>query len=114
MMHKTFWECLEAQLKEDPPTYGHVIKLVAEIKEARQRWGGGQGHVDCSSSLTFFHLWSDVGILEFRFCFVQLILDGVITEMLLSYMFMLEGGQLQTTRAGFEPGFVFCQAETGK
>eukprot|EP00066_Takifugu_rubripes_P015831 XP_011605097.1 PREDICTED: T-complex protein 11-like protein 1 [Takifugu rubripes] len=33
MMHKTFWECLEAQLKEDPPTYGHVIKLVAEIKE---------------------------------------------------------------------------------
>ncbi|TWW76272.1 T-complex protein 11-like protein 1 [Takifugu flavidus] len=65
MMHKTFWECLEAQLKEDPPTYGHVIKLVAEIKEARQRWGGGgggggQGHVDCSSSLTFFHLWSDM------------------------------------------------------
>uniref|UniRef100_H3CCZ2 T-complex 11, testis-specific-like 1 n=1 Tax=Tetraodon nigroviridis TaxID=99883 RepID=H3CCZ2_TETNG len=34
IMHKTFWDCLEAQLNEDPPAYGHVIKLVAEIKEA--------------------------------------------------------------------------------
>ncbi|XP_068169001.1 T-complex protein 11-like protein 1 [Antennarius striatus] len=33
IMHKAFWDCLEEQLKEDPPTYGHAIKLVAEIKE---------------------------------------------------------------------------------
>lgn len=38
IMHATFWDCLEAQLKEDPPAYGHVIKLVAEIKEARHWW----------------------------------------------------------------------------
>lgn len=35
IMHKAFWDCLESQLKEDPPTYGHAIKLVAEIKEVR-------------------------------------------------------------------------------
>nr|XP_046250833.1 T-complex protein 11-like protein 1 [Scatophagus argus] len=33
IMHKAFWDCLEAQLKEDPPTYAHAIKLLAEIKE---------------------------------------------------------------------------------
>ncbi|XP_036962247.1 T-complex protein 11-like protein 1 isoform X2 [Acanthopagrus latus] len=33
IMHKAFWDCLEDQLKEDPPTYGHAIKLLAEIKE---------------------------------------------------------------------------------
>ncbi|XP_030587766.1 T-complex protein 11-like protein 1 [Archocentrus centrarchus] len=33
IMHKAFWDCLEAQLKEDPPSYGHAIKLLAEIKE---------------------------------------------------------------------------------
>ncbi|XP_019116902.1 T-complex protein 11-like protein 1 [Larimichthys crocea] len=33
IMHKAFWDCLEAQMKEDPPTYGHAIKLLAEIKE---------------------------------------------------------------------------------
>lgn len=33
IVHKAFWDCLEAQLKEDPPTYGHSIKLLAEIKE---------------------------------------------------------------------------------
>lgn len=38
IMHTAFWDCLEAQLKEDPPAYGHVIKLVAEIKEARPRF----------------------------------------------------------------------------
>lgn len=38
IMHKAFWDCLEAQLKEDPPTYGHAIKLLAEIKEVRQRF----------------------------------------------------------------------------
>lgn len=35
IMHKAFWDCLEAQLKEDPPSYGHAIKLLAEIKEVR-------------------------------------------------------------------------------
>lgn len=33
IMHKAFWDCLEAQLKDDPPTYEHAIKLLAEIKE---------------------------------------------------------------------------------
>ncbi|XP_044049419.1 T-complex protein 11-like protein 1 isoform X1 [Siniperca chuatsi] len=33
IMHKAFWDCLEAQLKENPPSYGHAIKLLAEIKE---------------------------------------------------------------------------------
>lgn len=35
IMHKAFWDCLEAQLKEDPPSYEHAIKLLAEIKEVR-------------------------------------------------------------------------------
>nr|XP_056707545.1 T-complex protein 11-like protein 1 [Euleptes europaea] len=34
IVHRAFWECLEAQLKEDPPSYDHAIKLVGEIKEA--------------------------------------------------------------------------------
>nr|XP_057931277.1 T-complex protein 11-like protein 1 [Doryrhamphus excisus] len=33
IMHKAFWDCLEAQLKEDPPQYMHAIKLLAEMKE---------------------------------------------------------------------------------
>ncbi|KAG7523395.1 hypothetical protein JOB18_045872 [Solea senegalensis] len=33
IMHKAFWDCLDAQLKEDPPSYEHAIKLLAEIKE---------------------------------------------------------------------------------
>ncbi|XP_047453104.1 T-complex protein 11-like protein 1 [Mugil cephalus] len=33
IMHKAFWDCLEAQMMEDPPSYGHAIKLLAEIKE---------------------------------------------------------------------------------
>ncbi|XP_010770814.1 T-complex protein 11-like protein 1 isoform X2 [Notothenia coriiceps] len=33
IMHKAFWECLEAQLTDEPQTYGHLIKLLAEIKE---------------------------------------------------------------------------------
>ncbi|MEQ2205705.1 hypothetical protein XENOCAPTIV_010280 [Xenoophorus captivus] len=32
-MHKAFWDCLETQLKEDPPSYEHAIKLLGEIKE---------------------------------------------------------------------------------
>uniref|UniRef100_A0A8D0L764 T-complex 11 like 1 n=1 Tax=Sphenodon punctatus TaxID=8508 RepID=A0A8D0L764_SPHPU len=33
IVHKAFWDCLEAQLSDDPPTYDHAIKLVGEIKE---------------------------------------------------------------------------------
>ncbi|XP_040836244.1 T-complex protein 11-like protein 1 [Ochotona curzoniae] len=33
IVHKAFWDCLSAQLGEDPPTYDHAIKLVGEIKE---------------------------------------------------------------------------------
>ncbi|XP_072242700.1 T-complex protein 11-like protein 1 [Leuresthes tenuis] len=33
IMHKAFWDCLEAQLREEPPSYDHAIKLLAEIKE---------------------------------------------------------------------------------
>lgn len=33
IMHKAFWDYLEDQLKGDPPTYTHAIKLLAEIKE---------------------------------------------------------------------------------
>ncbi|KAM6159294.1 T-complex protein 11-like protein 1 [Rhynchocyon petersi] len=33
IVHKAFWDCLSAQLNEDPPTYDHAIKLVGEIKE---------------------------------------------------------------------------------
>lgn len=33
IMHKAFWDSLESQLKEDPPSYDHAIKLLAEIKE---------------------------------------------------------------------------------
>ncbi|XP_070618461.1 T-complex protein 11-like protein 1 isoform X2 [Erythrolamprus reginae] len=33
IVHKAFWDCLEAQLKESPPSYDHAIKLVGEIKE---------------------------------------------------------------------------------
>ncbi|KAJ0069561.1 hypothetical protein NL108_008512, partial [Boleophthalmus pectinirostris] len=32
-MHKAFWDCLESQLKKDPPSYDHAIKLLSEIKE---------------------------------------------------------------------------------
>ncbi|XP_062973391.1 T-complex protein 11-like protein 1 isoform X2 [Elgaria multicarinata webbii] len=33
IVHKAFWNSLETQLKEDPPSYDHAIKLVGEIKE---------------------------------------------------------------------------------
>ncbi|XP_013886109.1 T-complex protein 11-like protein 1 [Austrofundulus limnaeus] len=32
-MHKAFWDCLEAQLKEEPPSYEHSVRLLGEIKE---------------------------------------------------------------------------------
>ncbi|XP_030741720.1 T-complex protein 11-like protein 1 isoform X1 [Echinops telfairi] len=33
IVHKAFWDCLSAQLSEDPPAYDHAIRLVGEIKE---------------------------------------------------------------------------------
>ncbi|XP_032894642.1 T-complex protein 11-like protein 1 [Amblyraja radiata] len=33
IMKKAFWDCLQAQLNEDPPVYDHAIKLLSEIKE---------------------------------------------------------------------------------
>lgn len=35
IVHRAFWDSLEAQLKEDPPSYEHAIKLLGEIKEVR-------------------------------------------------------------------------------
>ncbi|KAM4553256.1 T-complex protein 11-like protein 1 [Fundulus diaphanus] len=46
-MHKAFWDCLETQLKEDPPSYEHAIKLLGEIKETLQSFlllGHGRLH----------------------------------------------------------------------
>ncbi|XP_053576386.1 T-complex protein 11-like protein 1 [Bombina bombina] len=33
IVHKAFWDCLEAQFNEDPPVYDHAIILLGEIKE---------------------------------------------------------------------------------
>uniref|UniRef100_A0A8C1XKM0 T-complex 11, testis-specific-like 1 n=1 Tax=Cyprinus carpio TaxID=7962 RepID=A0A8C1XKM0_CYPCA len=33
IMHKAFWDCLESQLNDDPPSYSHAVTLVGEIKE---------------------------------------------------------------------------------
>ncbi|XP_043915465.1 T-complex protein 11-like protein 1 [Protopterus annectens] len=33
IMRKAFWDCLEAQLNENPPEYDHAVKLLEEIKE---------------------------------------------------------------------------------
>ncbi|XP_077121696.1 T-complex protein 11-like protein 2 [Ranitomeya variabilis] len=33
IVHKAFWDCLESELKEDPPKYDHAIKLFDEIRE---------------------------------------------------------------------------------
>ncbi|XP_062928575.1 T-complex protein 11-like protein 2 [Mobula hypostoma] len=33
IVHKAFWDCLEAQLKQDPPEYEHALLLLGEIKE---------------------------------------------------------------------------------
>ncbi|MBN3294099.1 T11L1 protein, partial [Polypterus senegalus] len=33
IVHKAFWDSLETQLSENPPTYDHAIKLLGEIKE---------------------------------------------------------------------------------
>ncbi|XP_075044158.1 T-complex protein 11-like protein 1 [Mixophyes fleayi] len=33
IVHKAFWDCLEAQFNEDPPVYNHMIILLGEVKE---------------------------------------------------------------------------------
>ncbi|XP_067860928.1 T-complex protein 11-like protein 2 isoform X2 [Heptranchias perlo] len=33
IVHKAFWDCLEAQLNKDPPEYNHALLLLGEIKE---------------------------------------------------------------------------------
>ncbi|XP_041416834.1 T-complex protein 11-like protein 1 isoform X2 [Xenopus laevis] len=33
IVHKAFWDCFEAQFREDPPVYDHAIILLGEIKE---------------------------------------------------------------------------------
>ncbi|XP_072922383.1 T-complex protein 11-like protein 2 isoform X2 [Hemitrygon akajei] len=33
IVHKAFWDCLEAQLNQDPPEYEHALLLLGEIKE---------------------------------------------------------------------------------
>ncbi|CAL8358492.1 unnamed protein product [Lota lota] len=34
IMHKAFWDYLESQLNEDPPSYINAIKMLSDIKEA--------------------------------------------------------------------------------
>lgn len=34
IVRKAFWDCLQTQLDEDPPTYNHAIVLLGEIKES--------------------------------------------------------------------------------
>ncbi|XP_055508930.1 T-complex protein 11-like protein 2 [Leucoraja erinacea] len=33
IVHRAFWDCLEAQLNKDPPEYDHALLLLGEIKE---------------------------------------------------------------------------------
>lgn len=32
-MHKAFWDILESELNDDPPVFGHAIRLLEEIRE---------------------------------------------------------------------------------
>lgn len=32
-MHKAFWDLLESELNDDPPSYGQAIRLLEEIRE---------------------------------------------------------------------------------
>lgn len=36
IVHKAFWDRLEAELNEDPPVYEYAIRLVEEIKEVSE------------------------------------------------------------------------------
>ena len=33
VMHKAFWDSLEAKLAEDPPDFSHALVLIEEVKE---------------------------------------------------------------------------------
>lgn len=33
VVHKAFWDTFEEDITKDPPDYGHVLKLLAELKE---------------------------------------------------------------------------------
>ncbi|CAJ1057553.1 T-complex protein 11-like protein 1 [Xyrichtys novacula] len=69
IMQKAFWDCLESQLKEDPPVYGHAIKLLAEIKETLLSFlQPGQGrlhsHIEEVLDLALIHQQADKGALD--------------------------------------------------
>ena len=36
-MHQAFWDYLESQLNEDPPSYINAIKMLSDIKEVRNK-----------------------------------------------------------------------------
>ncbi|XP_034540763.1 T-complex protein 11-like protein 1 [Notolabrus celidotus] len=69
IMHKAFWDCLEGQLREDPPVYGHAIKLLAEIKETLLSFllpGQGRLHsrIEEVLDLTLLHQQAENGALD--------------------------------------------------
>jgi hypothetical protein len=33
VMHKAFWDALEAKLSQDPPDFSHALILIQEVKE---------------------------------------------------------------------------------
>ena len=37
IMHQAFWDYLESQLNEDPPSYINAIKMLSDIKEVRNK-----------------------------------------------------------------------------
>nr|XP_020460100.1 T-complex protein 11-like protein 1 [Monopterus albus] len=69
IMHKAFWDCLEAQLKEDPPSYNHAIKLLAEIKETLLSFllpghGRLRSHIEEVLDLPLIQLQAENGALD--------------------------------------------------
>jgi len=61
-MHKAFWDCLESQLKEDPPSYSHAVTLVGEIKEVRKE-----------SRLTYYDIVHDIYIYVYTYIYTSLV-----------------------------------------
>lgn len=35
-VHKAFWDILESELSDDPPEYGHAVRLLEEIREVNK------------------------------------------------------------------------------
>ncbi|XP_041650481.1 T-complex protein 11-like protein 1 isoform X1 [Cheilinus undulatus] len=71
IMHKAFWDCLEAQLKEDPPVYEHAIKLLAEIKETLLCFllpgqGSLRSRIEEVFDLPLLHQQASNGVLDIR------------------------------------------------